>query len=310
MQRDAAGIRGAYRTRIGVAAGRHHVDEPLVRITLPVQRLEVELARDARIQGRMDATDHRRQMRHEREPDIASDDPAQALRDFDAVTMPGHAVGFEVVRGLGKQDVRLGLAPRSAYARLRISDEVPGVVAVAAAFLTIITKEALYRYTVGVGGRLGSPAILASAKDHRKDAITSVSTLVGVTGAYFGLAVMDPLAAGLTSFFIFHIGYETFMTAAHDLMDGRLEDACVDDMVTLAESVPGVEHVHEIKCRRSGQYLIVDLKLDMDAEMTVKRSHAIATDVKKLFFERFHNVGDVMIHINPHEEEHEDLNRL
>ncbi|MDA8098351.1 MAG: cation diffusion facilitator family transporter [Nitrospiraceae bacterium] len=199
---------------------------------------------------------------------------------------------------------------RSVHSIIDGAYEVPGVVAVAAAFLTIITKEALYRYTVGVGGRLGSPAILASAKDHRKDAITSVSTLVGVTGAYFGLAVMDPLAAGLTSFFIFHIGYETFMTAAHDLMDGRLEDACVDDMVTLAESVPGVEHVHEIKCRRSGQYLIVDLKLDMDAEMTVKRSHAIATDVKKLFFERFHNVGDVMIHINPHEEEHEDLNRL
>ncbi len=199
---------------------------------------------------------------------------------------------------------------RSVHSIIDGAYEVPGVVAVAAAFLTIITKEALYRYTVGVGGRLGSPAILASAKDHSKDAITSVSTLVGVTGAYFGLAVMDPLAAGLTSFFIFHIGYETFMTAAHDLMDGRLEDACVDDMVTLAESVPGVEHVHEIKCRRSGQYLIVDLKLDMDAEMTVKRSHAIATDVKKLFFERFHNVGDVMIHINPHEEEHEDLNRL
>jgi divalent metal cation (Fe/Co/Zn/Cd) transporter len=68
--------------------------------------------------------------------------------------------------------------------------------------------------------------------------------------------------------------------------------------------------VHEIRCRRSGQYLIVDLKLDMDPAMTVKRSHAIATEVKKRIFERFPNVGDVMIHINPHEEEHEDLIRL
>ena len=72
----------------------------------------------------------------------------------------------------------------------------------------------------------------------------------------------------------------------------------------------GVEHVHEIRCRRSGQYLIVDLKLDMDPEMTVRESHAIATAVKKLIFEQAMNVGDVMIHINPHEDEHQDLIRL
>jgi cation diffusion facilitator family transporter len=199
---------------------------------------------------------------------------------------------------------------RSAHTIVDGTYEVPGAVAVAAAFLTIITKEALFRYTSGAGTRLGSPAILASAKDHRKDAITSVSTLVGVTGAYFGLTIMDPIAAGLTSFFIFHIGYETFMSAAHDLMDGRLEDACVGDIVTIAEKVPGVEHVHEIRCRRSGQDLIVDLKLDMDPEMSVRRSHAIATEVKRLVFEQVAHVGDVMIHINPHEEEHEDLIRL
>ena len=187
---------------------------------------------------------------------------------------------------------------------------VPGAVAVAAAFLTIITKEALYRYSIVVGKRLGSPAILAAAKDHRKDAITSISTLIGVTGAFFGLAIMDPIAAGLTSFFIFHIGYETFMGAAHELMDGQPEDECVSDFVRIAQGVEGVTHVHEIRCRRSGQYLIVDLKLDMPPDMTVKRSHDIATEVKRRIFEKYHNVGDVMIHINPHEEEHEDLIRL
>jgi cation diffusion facilitator family transporter len=188
--------------------------------------------------------------------------------------------------------------------------EVPGAVAVAAAFLTIITKEALYRYSITVGKRLGSPAILAAATDHRKDAITSVSTLIGVTGAFFGLTIMDPIAAGLTSLFIFHIGYETFMGAAHDLMDGRPADECIGDIAKLAEGVEGVEHVHEIRCRRSGQYLIVDLKLDMDPDMTVRRSHTIATEVKRRIFEGFPHVGDVMIHINPHEEEHEDLIRL
>jgi cation diffusion facilitator family transporter len=199
---------------------------------------------------------------------------------------------------------------RSVHAIIDRSYEVPQAIAVAAAFLTIIIKEALYSYSSGVGKRLGSPAILAAAKDHRKDAITSISTLVGVTGAFFGLTFLDPLAAGVTSFFIFHIGYETFTVAAHELMDGSPADVHTGDIVQTAGSVPGVIEVHEIRCRRSGQYLIIDLKLDMDPEITVRESHAIATQVKKLIFERFHNVGDVMIHINPHQEEHEDLIRL
>jgi len=71
-----------------------------------------------------------------------------------------------------------------------------------------------------------------------------------------------------------------------------------------------VEHVHDIRGRRSGQYMIIDLKLEMDPAMTLKDSHAVATEVKKLIFDGFPNVGDVMIHVNPHEEEHEDLIRL
>lgn len=186
----------------------------------------------------------------------------------------------------------------------------PELIAVAAAFATIILKEALCRYSIRVGGDLGSPAVIAIAKDHRKDAVTSIATLVGVGGAFLGLPIMDPLAAGLTSLFIFHIGFETFRLAAHDLMDGQPPAEVIADMKVLAEGVPGVEHVHEIRGRRSGQYLIVDLKLDMDPEMTVKRSHDIATEVKRRIFQRFPNVGDVMIHINPHDEEHEDLIRL
>ncbi len=199
---------------------------------------------------------------------------------------------------------------RSVHTIIDRTFEAPRAVAVAAAFVTILVKESLFRYSHRVGAKLESPALLAAAKDHRKDAITSISTLIGVTGAFFGLTFMDPLAAGITSLFIFHIGYETFTSAAHDLMDGRPSEQFVDAVTKLAEEVKGVEHVHEIKARRSGQYVIVDLKLDMNAEMTVRKSHAIATEVKRRIFERFPNVGDVMIHINPHEEEHEDLIRL
>ena len=203
-----------------------------------------------------------------------------------------------------------GILYTSVNSILSGSYQKPQLVAVAAALLTIIIKEWLYRYSFRRGSYLQSPAILALARDHRKDAVTSVATLIGVTAAFFGFQVMDPLAAGLTSLFIFHIGYQTFCSAAHDLMDALPSEDLLADITALAEEVPGVEHVHEIRARRSGQYFIVDLKLEMDPEMTVKQSHAIATTVKRLIFEKFSNVGDVMIHINPHEEEHEDLIRL
>lgn len=186
----------------------------------------------------------------------------------------------------------------------------PGITAVAAAFLTIIIKEWLYHFTQKTGTELASPSLLAIAKDHRKDAITSISTLVGVAGAFFGFGIMDPLAAGLTSFFILHIGWETFRDASYDLMDGCAPPDFVAEVTRLAESVERVEHVHDIRARRSGQYMIIDLKLEMDPAMTVKESHDIASKVKRLIFDGFPNVGDVMIHINPHEEAHEDLIRL
>ncbi|WP_129125597.1 cation diffusion facilitator family transporter [Geomonas oryzae] len=187
---------------------------------------------------------------------------------------------------------------------------VPALVAVITAAATIVAKESLYRYTMRVGGGLGSPALLAIAKDHRKDAVTSIATLAGVGGAYLGVGIMDPIAAGVTSLFIFHIGIHTFRTSAHELMDGQPEQEVLDAISRLAGSVEGVDQVHEIRARHSGQYLIVDLKLDMPPDMTVKHSHDIATEVKRRIFDHFSNVGDVMIHINPSDEPHEDLIRL
>jgi len=195
-------------------------------------------------------------------------------------------------------------------AMLRHDFKSPGWIAVAAAALTIVIKEWLYRFSSATGRQLESPSLLAIAQDHRKDAMTSIATLAGVVGAFLGWGIMDPLAAALTSFFILHIGWETFRGAAHDLMDGSVHGEYIQDVTKLAEAVDCVEHVHEIRARRSGQYIIIDLKLDMDPEMTVKQSHDVATEVKRRIFEHFQNVGDVMIHINPHDEEHEDLIRL
>jgi cation diffusion facilitator family transporter len=186
----------------------------------------------------------------------------------------------------------------------------PHLIAVGAAVATIFIKEILFYYTHRVATSLESPAIDAVATDHRKDALTSVATLIGVTGAYFGAVFMDPLAAGLTSLFIFYIGWKTLKKAGHDLMDGQPPEDVLTQISATSLEVSGVDNVHEIRGRRSGQYLIIDLKLEMDSIMTVKQSHEIATEVKRRIFNRFPNIGDVMIHINPSNEDHDDLIRL
>lgn len=187
----------------------------------------------------------------------------------------------------------------------------PQLIALLAALVTIVIKEALYRYTRRTSSMLQSPALEAIAQDHRKDAVSSVATLIGVGGAYLGAELLDPLAAVTTAFFIFHIAWKTFSSAADDLMDCQPPQEFNNAVKTLAEEVAGVEHVHEIRCRRSGQYLIINMKMDMDPVMSVKESHAITAQVKRLIFEKFSSVGEVMIHINPHDDEgHEDLIRL
>jgi len=204
----------------------------------------------------------------------------------------------------------IGIVCKSAHAIYSGNLEIPSWIAVVAAVLTILIKEGLYRFTVRVGNRFQSPAVLAVAKDHRKDAITSVATLIGVTGAFFGAALMDPLAAAISALFIFHIGWETLKSSLDDLMDFTAPPELLDGMSQRAASVPGVAGVHEIRGRRSGQNIIVDLKLEMDPLMTVKQAHDIAATVKHRLFDEFENIGDVMIHINPSGEDHEDLIRL
>ena len=201
---------------------------------------------------------------------------------------------------------------RGQIATLRnaIARQTPQSVALAAALVTIAVKGLLFRYTKDVARKLESPALEAVSKDHRKDALTSIATLIGVTGAYFGFPFLDPLAAGLTALFIFYIAWETFRKAGHDLMDGQPPGDILTKICNTACEVSGVDRVHEIRGRRSGQYLIIDLKLEMDPEMTVRQSHAIADQVKGLIFKRFSNVGDVMIHINPSNLTHKDLIRL
>lgn len=187
----------------------------------------------------------------------------------------------------------------------------PHVLTVGVAAVTIAIKEWLARLTFRKADRLYSPVLSALAHDHRKDAITSIGTLIGCGAAFLGWPIFDPIFAGITGLMIAHVGIETMRHATHDLIDAALPETHLNAISLLAAAVAGVEHVHEIRGRRSGQYIIVDLKLEMDPAMTVQHSHEIATIVKQKIFAADPSVGDVMIHINPHDDpDHADLIRL
>jgi len=184
-------------------------------------------------------------------------------------------------------------------------------VAPAVALLTVAAKMGAARYTRRRARLLGSPTLEALAQDHRKDALTSVATGVGAGAAACGWLHFDPAMAALTAFFILRMGADTFKHAFDELMDAALPDGAIGAIRRDAEAVEGVEHVHEIRGRRSGQFLIIDLKLEMDPRMTVLASHAVAERVKRRVFRNHPEVGDVMIHVNPHDDgAHHDMIRL
>ncbi|HAW59868.1 MAG TPA: cation transporter [Actinobacteria bacterium] len=176
----------------------------------------------------------------------------------------------------------------------------PGVIALVAALISILVKEALFQYTVRIGKRLGSPVVMANAWHHRSDAFSSVVALVGITGARIGYPILDPLTGVAVSLFVMKVAYDIVLGAFHQLMDTSPDERILKGITRLAEKVEGVEHVHEIKARRMGQYLLVDLKLEVDPDTSVAMGHAIASEVKHEIMKNMSDVADVMIHVNPH----------
>lgn len=176
----------------------------------------------------------------------------------------------------------------------------PGLIALIAAIVTIFVKEAMYRYSALIAKKIHSSVIMANAWDYRKDAYSSIATLVGIAGARLGFPILDPLAGALVSLVIIKIGYDILSVASRELMDAMPERPTSQQLLGIAENTPGVEHVYGIRARRMGQYVYVDLKIDINPELTVSEGHKIAKEVKDKVINNLENVVDVVVHVNPH----------
>lgn len=181
---------------------------------------------------------------------------------------------------------------------------VPGMIALWAAVVSIVLKEGLYWYTYSVGKKIDSPAMIANAWHHRSDALSSVGSFLGIGGAILlghKWVILDPLAGCIISIAIIVVAVKMAVPALKELLDVSLPDDKEDEIVRVAESVPGVLNVHELKTRQSGPGIIIDAHIVVRPDMTVSAAHDIATAVEDALKSRFGASTQTSIHIEPDE---------
>ncbi len=166
----------------------------------------------------------------------------------------------------------------------------------------VVIKETLYRYKVRVGRRIQSSAIIANAWDHRSDALCSLAVLIGLTIVRFGgpsmIWVDEATALVVVGFIVFSAG-RLFRHSASELMDLQADDVFVRQIRQHAANIDGVQDVEKLFVRKSGLEFLVDIHIEVDAQMTVADGHEIGHHVKDALVGTFPAVRDVLVHLEP-----------
>lgn len=178
----------------------------------------------------------------------------------------------------------------------------PGAVALVAAMVSIVAKELLYRYTVRAGRTLDSPSVIANAWHHRSDALSSLGTLAGIGCAYFLGAkwrIADPIAALLVAVFIFKIAFDLIRTGLDELLERSLPDDVEREIVRIVAADPAVHDPHNLRTRRIGASIAIEVHVRMDGEMSVRRSHEVTVGIERRLRERFGAGTMIAVHVEP-----------
>ena len=179
---------------------------------------------------------------------------------------------------------------------------IPGSIALVAAIVSVVTKEAMYWYTRHYAKALNSTAFLADAWHHRSDALSSIGSFIGIGGAMLGFPVMDPLASVIICLFILKVSYDILKDAMKKMLDtsrGTDYDQKIREFVLSQEGVLGVDVVQS---RMFGSKVYIDLEIVVDRNKTVGEGHDIAEHVHDMLELNFHDVKHVMVHVNPSKE--------
>lgn len=151
--------------------------------------------------------------------------------------------------------------------------------ALLAAAVSIVVKEILYRYTVREGRRVSSPSMIANAWHHRSDALSSLGTLAGIGCAYFlgdKWRIADPIAALVVAVFIFKIAFDLIRTGLDELLERSLPEDVEEEILRVVAANPEVREPHNLRTRRIGASIAVEVHVRVDGAMSVCRSHELS----------------------------------
>lgn len=177
---------------------------------------------------------------------------------------------------------------------------IPGILAIAAAVLSIVVKEWMFWYTRGNAKKVNSGALMADAWHHRSDSLSSVGALVGIIGARLGFPVMDPLASVIICLFIFQAAYEIFKDAVDKMVDKSCNEETQQKIRALVQRQQGVLRVDSLQTREFGNKIYVDLEIAADGHLSLNESHEIAENVHDEIEKTFPQIKHIMIHVNPY----------
>ncbi len=180
--------------------------------------------------------------------------------------------------------------------------EVPGVIALAAAVISIAFKEWMFRYTMHYAKLVKSSAFVADAYHHRSDALSSVAALIGIGGAVLGVPVMEPAAGVLICVFIVKAAVDIFRDALSKMLDSSCGKEYEEKLSEYISDVDGVVRTDMLITRKFGSKIYIDCEIAVDGDIPLREAHRIAENVHDAVEKNFPDIKHIMIHVNPSDE--------
>lgn len=183
------------------------------------------------------------------------------------------------------------------------SVEVPGILALVVAIISIVSKELMFWYTKSAAKIIDSQALMADAWHHRSDALSSIGALIGIVGSKLGFPILDPIASIVIALFIGKASFDIFKDATDKLVDKSCDEEKVEEIKKLIVRQDGVLSIDDIKTRIFGNRVYVDIEIGCDGEKSLFETHFIASQVADKVEKEFKEVKHCMIHVNPFKEQ-------
>lgn len=180
--------------------------------------------------------------------------------------------------------------------------QAPSLLALIAAVISIVVKEALYHYTVKRGKALGSSSVVANAWHHRSDALSSIGTAIGIGGAVFlgeQWRILDPIAAVVVSIFIIKVAVELIKPCIDELVERSLPEEVEQRIHALILQSPQVSSPHHLRTRRIGSYIAIEVHIRMDGKISLSEAHQVASDIERRLKAEFGEKTHIGIHMEP-----------